>query len=338
MLTPNAATLLPTAVLAAVVSLANPSSAAAPSRGPTLPEIRIVPGQAIPACVMPDRLMRFIGERNLGLEPRFRDIARHYKAHGEALGIRWDYAFFQMVLETNYLTFRRGNGDWGDVRPRQNNFAGIGATGGGVPGDSFPDVSTGVLAQMQHLLAYSGQHVAAPVAPRTREKQGDIIESSRSLRRPVRFSDLTNRWAADRNYARSIEVVAERYRAAFCGPGSAPVEALAPPMPAEPWQTKLALAGPRPPHPALPTPPAPKPARTACDVWSASYGGTVALLIRSASGATINYTVLQVEAGQEQPQTDAFIQTHARNGQTIARYASREEAFARAFELCPGPS
>ena len=338
MLTPNAATFLHAAVLAAAVSLASPSMAAAPSRGPTLPEIRMAPGQAVPACVTPDRLMRFIVERNATLEPRFRDIARYYKAHGEGLGIRWDYAFFQMVLETNYLTFRRANGDWGDVRPRQNNFAGIGATGGGVPGDSFADVSTGVLAQMQHLLAYAGQHVAAPVAPRTREKQGDIIESSRALRRPVRFSDLTNRWAADRNYARSIEVVAERYRTAFCTPGSAPVAASAPPIPAEPWQTRLALAPPRPLGPALPTPPAPKPARTACDVWSASYGGTVALLIRSASGATVNYTVLQVEAGREQPQADAFIEAHAQNGQTIARFASREEAFTRAFELCPGPS
>ena len=164
----------------------------------------------------PSRLMRHLMERTRDLDPRFRDIARYYKLHGEALRIRWDYAFYQMLLETNYLSYKTGSGRWGDVDPRQNNFAGIGTTGGGVPGDSFPDVSTGVLAQMQHLIAYSGERVAKPLAPRTREKQDDIIELSLALRRPVRFDDLTNRWAKDRNYAKSIEWVAERYRQANC--------------------------------------------------------------------------------------------------------------------------
>ena len=87
-----------------------------------------------------------------------------------------------MLLETNYLSYKTGSGRWGDVDPKQNNFAGIGTTGGGVPGDSFPDVSSGVLAQMQHLVAYSGERVANPLAPRTREKQDDIIELSLALR------------------------------------------------------------------------------------------------------------------------------------------------------------
>ena len=119
--------------------------------------------------------MRHLLERTRDLDPRFRDIAGYYKLHGEALGIRWDYAFYQMLLETNYLSYKTDSGRRGDVDPRQNNFAGIGTTGGGVPGDSFPDVSTGVLAQMQHLIAYSGERVAKPLAPRTREKQDDII-------------------------------------------------------------------------------------------------------------------------------------------------------------------
>src|SRR5262249_27539666 len=126
------------------------------------------------------------------------------------------YAFFQMLVETNYLSYKTGSGRWGDVDPRQNNFAGIGTTGGGVPGDSFPDVSTGVLAQMQHLVAYSGERGMFPMAPRTREKQEEIIEQSLALGRPVRFDDLTNRWAADRTYAKSMEWVAERYRQANC--------------------------------------------------------------------------------------------------------------------------
>ena len=71
---------------------------------------------------------------------------------------------------------------------------------------------------------------------------------------------------------------------------------------------------------------------------AASYGGSVALLIRSEAGTTVNYTVLQVDEGFEQSQTDAFIKMYMPNGKTIARYASRESAVARAFELCRAPS
>jgi hypothetical protein len=60
------------------------------------------------------------------------------------------------------------------------------------------------------------------------------------------------------------------------------------------------------------------------------------LLIRSVSGALVNYTVLQVNADLEQPQADAFMAAHAPNGRTIARFPSAESAFVRAFELCPG--
>jgi hypothetical protein len=73
-------------------------------------------------------------------------------------------------------------------------------------------------------------------------------------------------------------------------------------------------------------------------VLAASYGGSVALLIQSMAGATVNYTVLQVDENLEQSQTDAFIRTHMPNGKTIARYTSRANALARAFELCPAPS
>jgi hypothetical protein len=182
----------------------------------SLPEIRLSAANPVPACVTPDRLMAFLKKRNGNLDPRFRTIASYYKKHGEAWGVRWDYAFFQMAIETNFLSYRAPNGRMGDVDPKQNNFAGIGTTGGGVPGDSFPDVSTGVLGQIQHLVAYSGEMVAEPVAPRTRLKQEHILEKSRELNRPVRFSDLAKRWAVDPKYAKSIEWVAGSYRSEFC--------------------------------------------------------------------------------------------------------------------------
>ena len=321
------------ALLAALLSGALPAAA----RGPVLPDIRLSPGETVAACVTPRRLMHHVLERTPDLRPAFRDIARYYKQHGEALRVRWDYAFFQMLLETNYLSYKTGNGRWGDVDPRQNNFAGIGTTGGGVPGDSFPDVSSGVLAQMQHLIAYSGERVRNPLAPRTREKQDDIVEQSLALGRPVRFDDLTNRWAADRNYAQSIEWVAERYRQANCTPSGEPLHASADDA-AEARSRQMQLATPG--APSTPTAPQAAPVAAvphppACDVYSASYGGEVALLIRSVSGALVNYTVLQVNADLEQPQADAFIATHAPNGRTIGRFPSAEPAFVRAFELCP---
>jgi hypothetical protein len=163
--------------------------------------------------------MAFIATRNRALEPKFRDIAFHYKRHGETWGVRWDYAFYQMLLETNFLLFLRSDGTPGDVNPGQNNFAGLGTTGNGVPGDSYPNVSIGVLAQIQHLVVYSGERISEPIGKRTRLKQDDILRSSRKVasRRPVRFQDLTGRWAADRKYGRSIESIAERYRDMFCG-------------------------------------------------------------------------------------------------------------------------
>lgn len=197
------------------------------------PEIRLSQRNAVPACVTPDRLMAFLGQRNENLDPRFRSIAHYYKQHGEAWRVRWDYAFFQMAIETNFLTYRRPNGRMGDVDPRQNNFAGIGTTGGGVPGDSFPDVSTGVLGQIQHLVVYSGEMVDNPVASRTRLKQEHILALSRKLNRPVLWSDLARRWAVDPKYASSIEWVAGRYREQFCGRNAPPPAADAERLP---WQ------------------------------------------------------------------------------------------------------
>ena len=184
------------------------------------PEIRLHGANRVPACVTPERLMAFLKTRNSALENRFEGIAKWYRHHGEAWRVRWDYAFFQMAIETNFLTYRRPDGRQGDVSPRQNNFAGIGTTGGGVPGDRFPDVKTGVLAQIQHLVAYSGEPIAAPVAPRTALKQGDIVAASRALGRAVRFSDLARRWAVDPRYGHSIEFIAETFRRQHCNDGS----------------------------------------------------------------------------------------------------------------------
>jgi len=186
------------------------------------PAIRLTTDNQVPACVTPTRLDAFlntqISKRGFALHPRHRNIAKWYRHHGIDQRVRWDYAFFQMALETNFLSFRRSNGKRGDVLPRQNNFAGLGTTGGGVRGDSYPDVSTGVLAQIQHLVVYSGQRLRRPTGHRTRLKQNVILQSVSKIvrQRPVTFADLAGRWAADRRYGRSIRRLANRFYRQYC--------------------------------------------------------------------------------------------------------------------------
>lgn len=64
-------------------------------------------------------------------------------------GVKPEVVFAQAMLETGYLQFG------GDVQVGQFNFAGLGATGGGVPGHSFDSVAEGLRAQVQHLKAYA---------------------------------------------------------------------------------------------------------------------------------------------------------------------------------------
>lgn len=246
-----------------------------------VPEIRTSATNRVPACATPDRLMAFIAARNLRLPPKFSNIAAIYRELGDSAHVRWDYAFFQMVLETNYLMYRRGDGSSGDVGQTQNNFAGIGATGGGVPGDKYGDVRTGVLAHIQHLVAYSGEKVERPVATRTREYQNDIIEISRKLGRRVTFSDLSRRWAVDRAYGRNIETVAQLFARNHCTTTAAAVPVPAPvtaPRTAFVRANRLGASGVEPQHPQPsaasigpdlvqtiwrrgdPVPPAPRPA------------------------------------------------------------------------------
>ena len=67
----------------------------------------------------------------------------------QAEGVKAEIVFCQAMKETGWLRFG------GSVKPDQCNFAGLGATGGSVSGAVFPDVRTGIRAQVQHLKAYA---------------------------------------------------------------------------------------------------------------------------------------------------------------------------------------
>ncbi|WP_161956989.1 N-acetylmuramoyl-L-alanine amidase [Slackia faecicanis] len=83
-----------------------------------------------------------------GGAPTLREFCSILYDQAVAEGVRPEVLFCQAMKETGWLRFG------GDVKVDQFNFGGLGATGGGVPGERFADVAQGLLAQAQHLKAY----------------------------------------------------------------------------------------------------------------------------------------------------------------------------------------
>ena len=387
--------------------------------------------------------MAYLKTRNQDLDPRFDSIATEYMRIGEELGVRWDFAFYQMIVETGSLSYRRGNRS-GDVKPTQNNFAGLGATGRGEPGESFKDIASGVRAHLEHLMLYAGRPVDKPIAERTRKvhEWGVLTSWQQGFKRPVTYADLAAKWAPGSNsYVKMLEAVAERFSDEICEeadprPGlvqeararlkTTTETKVAEAKPERPSGTELArraiddakaqgndqrfqlgatqeakpgvpfklLNAPQAqavetlteqPHPlevlanapqakatkAVPAPPAStqaastprtapdkqQPVRTAsaatgakalaapdssasaskqkCRVWTASYGGQKAMIIRSVVEQVVNYTVLDVNEGAEGREADAFIAAYAKDGKVVDKFGNQNQALEKAFELCP---
>ncbi len=419
----------------------------------TLPAIKAAGANAVPQCVTPGRLMAFLAERNPKLDQRFAGIATAYMRHGEEMGIRWDYAFYQMMLETGSLSYTRDGTKPGDVKPRQNNFAGLGATGKGEPGESFPSVEEGVKAHLQHLAMYSGERVEEPVAERTRKVQewGVLTSWQKGFKRPITFTDLAGKWApGSRGYASNVDTFRTGFHDDYCGKpdpkpelvqearagGTTPARvavskaetksepkpeksagtelarqaierarseggsvrsslggnaivpakpyagegapstgltilneqtaekkpeepAVAPAVAAEPapkkqptYQTAAAANTAKPPATkgqtapaaaaavttiALPkaTPPSEPAAPSKCRVYTASYGGQKAVIIRANGEQFTNFTVLDVNEGQEAREIEAYVSAHAKGGQKVGEFSTSNAALDKAFELCP---
>ena len=83
--------------------------------------------------------------------PTLEKFCQIYVEEANAEGINGAIAFTQAMKETAWLRFG------GDVKIEQNNFAGLGTTGGGVAGASFATVREGIRAQIQHLKAYGSK-------------------------------------------------------------------------------------------------------------------------------------------------------------------------------------
>ncbi|MCM3244148.1 N-acetylmuramoyl-L-alanine amidase [Cytobacillus oceanisediminis] len=128
------------------------------------------------------------------VNPNAANLGSFYSAIGEYYGIRGDIAFAQAMHETNFLRFT------GDVKPGQNNFAGIGATGNGAAGASFSTQEEGVLAHIQHLYAYASTQPLPPKYPLADPRFSLVKRGSAKL-----WQELNGKWAVPgTNYAESI--------------------------------------------------------------------------------------------------------------------------------------
>lgn len=105
-------------------------------------------------------------------------------------GVKAEIAFGQMLHETNYLSFG------GDVSIEQYNFAGLGATGG-VPGNSFSDISTGIRAHVQHLKCYASSEALKQNC--VDQRWGEWLRL-----RATTIGELTGTWATDSRYSEKL--------------------------------------------------------------------------------------------------------------------------------------
>jgi len=131
--------------------------------------------------------------------PTIKDFCKMYYNECKAEGVKVEVAFCQAMKETGFLRFG------GDVSITQYNFAGIGATGGGNPGNSFSSVREGIRAQVQHLKAYaSTKDLKNPcVDPRFKYvKRGSAVYVEWL---GIKENPYGVGWAAGKNYGYSIK-------------------------------------------------------------------------------------------------------------------------------------
>ncbi|MBQ7454058.1 MAG: glucosaminidase domain-containing protein [Selenomonadaceae bacterium] len=134
-------------------------------------------------------LLRNNPHPNLNVSPE--QIVAYYYEEGRREGIRPDVAFAQALKETGF--FRYG----GDVIPEQNNYCGLGTTGGGVKGEFFATPQLGVRAHIQHLLAYSSTR--RPTTPVV-DPRYTIVRQAYGSRTLGTWQDLNGRWAVPGRY------------------------------------------------------------------------------------------------------------------------------------------
>lgn len=144
----------------------------------------------------PQHMNMYVNEIN----PDAIELGNYYLTFGEYYGIRGDVAFAQAMHETDFLRFT------GTVKPGQNNFCGLGATGPDNPGASFDTPREGVLAHIQHLYAYASTNALPGEYPLV-DPRFDLVDRGSAST----WVALNGKWAVPGdNYGQSILDLYER--------------------------------------------------------------------------------------------------------------------------------
>jgi hypothetical protein len=143
------------------------------------------------------QLQLFLKNNNESALAKFPDLPKLYREEATVEGVNYDIAFCQMCLETGFLRFG------GDVKPEQNNFAGLGTIGGSLEAAKFDNARTGVRAHIQHLKAYASLEplVNEIVDPRFRFVTRGVAPT---------IDKLSGRWSADLQYGTKITAMLKR--------------------------------------------------------------------------------------------------------------------------------
>lgn len=112
----------------------------------------------------------------------------------EKEGVRAEVVFAQVCLETGYLQF------YGQVSMSQCNFSGLGATDDGAAGATFPDIKTGIRAQVQHLKGYASKD---DLNQKCVDPRFIYLSSRRGTAKYVQNLGNGN-WATDPDYASKL--------------------------------------------------------------------------------------------------------------------------------------
>lgn len=155
------------------------------------------------------QIVRYILRKNPNpqLNCTVEELVRYYYEEGTSEGVRADVAICQAIKETGCFAFG------GDVHPSQNNYCGLGATGGGVRGQFFAAPRRGVRAHIQHLMAYATTRL--PQQPILDERYDVLREKYPQFYGKVEtWVGLSGKWALPgRHYGQDILQIFEEIKA-----------------------------------------------------------------------------------------------------------------------------
>ncbi|MBQ6296705.1 MAG: tetratricopeptide repeat protein [Selenomonadaceae bacterium] len=136
------------------------------------------------------QMVNFIKKRNPApkLNCTVEQLVHLYYVEAGREGIRPDIALCQSIKETG--TWAYG----GDVIPEQNNYCGLGTTGGGVKGEFFATPQLGARAHIQHLLSYTSKR---PPKVEIVDPRYELIQKFRPqiFGKLTKWTDLNGVWA-----------------------------------------------------------------------------------------------------------------------------------------------